>query len=253
MTFIGPPLHFPADPPIPTLLDGPSIEDTIESAAETLVSINNQLTNESFEDELVILNETVNNALQTIQSYTAGPDAIIISPSAPNPSVNTTTTIQVLHDLSDIDGSFSTENDENATYIQTTTTTTIEYMEAFDINSIAEYTPPLSFSTQSSTIDYQPASEFTGFLLPSSINPEQVVDPPHQPIESATQQHAADAQPYPTTIQLMDPNSQEMNTSVEWMQLGDQPVDGAGPTYGAMVLLEDEGAAPEEVFTFLPY
>ncbi|GFR32237.1 hypothetical protein TNCT_363961 [Trichonephila clavata] len=54
-------------------------------------------------------------------------------------------------------------------------------------------------------------------------------------------------------IQLLDPNSQEMNASVEWMQLDDQSVDGAGPTYGTMVLLKEEVAPPEEIFTLLLY
>ncbi|GFR32238.1 hypothetical protein TNCT_363971 [Trichonephila clavata] len=257
MVHMVPPMYFPADPPVHTLLD-----DTFESAAaDALVNINNQLANaESLENQLQQLNETMNNTFQSLQSYTIAPEGILMPQIAPlsDPSVNTTTTIQVLQDLSDIDGSFYTEDDENATYIQTTTT--IEFLEPIDINSTVEFTPPQVFPTQSSTNHYQLQSDFTQLLhFPSSINPEQIVDPPNQLIEPATQQQAADAQlqlpnqQMNSTLQLLDPSSQEMNTSVEWMELDDQPVDGAGPAYGTLVILQDEVAPPEEIFTLLPY
>ncbi|GFQ80205.1 hypothetical protein TNCT_56481 [Trichonephila clavata] len=126
MVHMVPPMYFPADPPVHTLLGESLLDDTFESAAaDALVNINNQLANaESLENQLQQLNETMNNTFQSLQSYTIAPEGILMPQIAPlsDPSVNTTTTIQVLQDLSDIDGSFYTEDDENATYIQTTTT-----------------------------------------------------------------------------------------------------------------------------------
>ncbi|GFQ80202.1 hypothetical protein TNCT_56471 [Trichonephila clavata] len=86
----------------------------------------------------------------------------------------------------------------------------------------------------------------------------QLLDPSSQEMNTSVEWMELDDQPvdgagpaYGTL--LLDPNSQEMNASVEWMQLDDQSVDGAGPTYGTMVLLKEEVAPPEEIFTLLLY
>ncbi|GFU60444.1 hypothetical protein NPIL_577511 [Nephila pilipes] len=194
--------------------------------------------------------------------------------NTPPPSENSpmnTTTIQLMQGTSHTVNGLSIQVMQPTTLVQTTT---IQFVQSGEITSSLELVAQPSLVPPNVNYNFLPEPNFeylqeTGInespLHPlSPINPEQIVTTPNQLIHPASDQLAADAQLQSpnqqlntTTIQLLDPNSQQVNASVEWMQLGNQVM--SNDAYEAMLLLPPlamsnlQAESEEEIFALVPY